>query len=95
MQEVGKFNLEINVIPNVLEEYISLSIKNKLSFIDSFQFLRSSLDSLVENLSNDDFKYLSQVFDINLLDIVKQNGFYPHEYMSSFEKFKEQLPCKE
>ena len=33
------------------------SINNKLSVIDSFQFLSSSLDSLVKNLSNDDFNY--------------------------------------
>ena len=26
---------------------------------------------------------------------VRQKGFYPHEYMSDFEKFKEQLPGKE
>ena len=25
----------------------------------------------------------------------KQKGFYPDEYMSDFEKFKEQLPSKE
>ena len=27
--------------------------------------------------------------------MVKQNGFYPFECMSNFEKFKEQLPNKE
>ena len=58
-QELGKFNLKINVIPNGLEKYMSFTNNNKLSFIDSFQFLSSSLDSLVKNLSQDDFKYLS------------------------------------
>ena len=96
MQELGKFNLKINVIPNGLEKYISFSINNKLlSFIDSFQFLSSSLDSLVKNLGKDDFKYLNQKFDNNVLDLVKQKGFYPYEYMSDFEKFKEQLLSKE
>ena len=57
MQELGKFNLKINVTPNGLEKYMSFSINNKLSFIDSFQFLSSSLDSLVKNLTKDDFKY--------------------------------------
>ena len=60
MQELGKFNLKINVIPNRLEKYMNFSISNKLSFINSFQFLSSSLDSLVKNLVKDDFKYLSQ-----------------------------------
>ena len=31
----------INVIPNELEKYMSFSINNKLSFIDSSQFLSS------------------------------------------------------
>ena len=39
MQELGEFNLKINVIPNGLEKYMSFSINNKLNFTDSFQFL--------------------------------------------------------
>ena len=39
MQELGKFNLKINVIPDGLENYMSFAINNKLSFIDIFQFL--------------------------------------------------------
>ena len=42
MQERSNVNLKINVIPNGLEKYMSFSINNKLSFIDSFQFLRFS-----------------------------------------------------
>ena len=38
MQELGKSDLKINVIPNVLEEYMSFTINNKLNFIDNFQF---------------------------------------------------------
>ena len=60
----------------------------KVSFIDSAQFLCSSLDSLVKNVNKDDFKYLSKEFDNNVLDLVKRKGFYPYEYMSDFEKFK-------
>ena len=95
MQELAKFNLKINAIPNGLKKYMSFTINNKLSFIDNFKFLSSSLDSLVRNLSKDDFKYLSQEFDNNELDAVKQKRFYPYEYMSNFKKFKEELPCKE
>ena len=60
MQELGKFTLKINVIPNGLEKYMSFSINNKLSFVDSFRFLNSSLDSLVKTLAKYDFKYFSQ-----------------------------------
>ena len=40
-------------------------------------------------------KYLIQEFDNNVLDLLKQKQFYPHEYISDFEKFKEELPSKE
>ena len=95
MQELGKFNLKINVIPNGLEQYISFSVNNKTGFIDSFQLLSSSLDTLVKNVSNDDFKYVSQEFDNNVLDLLKQKMFYPYEYMSNFGKFKQQPSSKE
>ena len=48
MQELGKFNFKISVILNELEKYMNFTINNKLSFIDSFQFLSSSFDSLVK-----------------------------------------------
>ena len=46
---------------------MNFTINNKLSFIDSFQFLSSSLDRLVKNLNKDDFKNLSQEFDHDTL----------------------------
>ena len=70
---------------------MSFTINNKLSFIYTFQFLSSSLGSLVKILGKDDFKYLSQEFDNNVLDLVKQKEFYPDEYMSEFENFKKEL----
>ena len=51
---------------------MSFTINNKLRFIDCFQFLSFSLDSLVKNLGKDGFKYLSQEFDNNVLNIRKQ-----------------------
>ena len=63
MQKLGKFNFKINVMPDILEKYMSFNINSKLVFIDSLRFLSSSLDSLVKNLNKNDFKYLSQEFD--------------------------------
>ena len=74
MQELGKFNHKTNVISNESKKYISFSINNKLSFIDSFQLASSSLDSLVKNLAKNNFSYLSLEFDCNVLDLVKQKG---------------------
>ena len=95
MQELSKFNLKISVITNGLEKYMSFTNNNKLCFIGSFQFLISSLDGLGKNLNKDDFKYISQEFDNCVLDLDKQKGFYPYEYMSDFEKFNKELPSKE
>ena len=40
MQKLKKFHFKINLIPNGLQKCPSLSINDKLSFIESFQFLR-------------------------------------------------------
>ena len=72
---------------------MSLS-KVKLSLIDRFQFLSSSLDGLVRNLYQDGFKYLIQEFDNNILDLLKKKGFYLDECMNDSEKFFKKLSCK-
>ena len=54
---------------------MSFSINNKLSFIDSFRFPNSSLNSLMKNLAKDGFEYLSQEIDNNVLNLVKQKDF--------------------
>ena len=63
------------------------TINRNLVFIDSIQFMNSSLDEFVKNLSDNDFKYLSQEFGGELLELVKQKGVYPYKYMNSFKRF--------
>ena len=66
-----------------------------LVFIDSMQFMSSSLDKLVKNLWNEDFKYLIEEFGSEYLELLKQKGAYPYEYMNSFQRFNEEkLPAK-
>ena len=43
--------LKINAIPNNMEKYMAFVLGNHLNFIDSFQFMSSSLDNLVENVT--------------------------------------------
>ena len=43
------------------------------------QFMNPSLDSLVTNLIDGDFKYLSEDFSGEFLRLVKQKGAYPYE----------------
>ena len=68
---------------------MAFTINTNLIFIDSMQFMNSSLDSLVKNLSDNDFKYLSEEFSGDLLKLVKEKALYPYEYMNSFKKFSE------
>ena len=66
-----------------------------LVFIYSMHFLNSSLEKLVKNLSDEDFKYLVEEFGSKNLELLKQKGAYPYEYMSSFERFNEKkLPAR-
>ena len=73
---------------------MSFIINKRLGLIDSFQFLSSFLDSLVKNSNRDNVKYLSQEFDKDKLDLVREKRFYPYEFMTDFETFKEQIPSK-
>ena len=63
MQEIGKIgkkkNLGINCIPNNMERYMAFMPGSHLVFLDSFQFMSSSLDRLAGNLPEDKFKYTS------------------------------------
>ena len=52
------------------------------------QFMNSSLDSLVKNLLDNDFKHLSEEFSGEFSELVKQKGLYPYEYMNSFSEDK-------
>ena len=49
--------------------------------------MNSSLDELVKNLSDEDFKYLVEEVGFENLEVLKQKDSYPYEYMNSFERF--------
>ena len=87
--ELNNFDVKISVIPNGLEKYMAFFLNKNLVFIDSMQFMNSSLDKLVKNLSDEDFKYLVEEFGSKNLELLKQKRAYPYEYLNSFERFKE------
>ena len=91
--ELHKFNLKVNVIPNGLEKYMAFFLDRDLVFIESMQFMNSSLDKLVKNLVDKDFKYLVEEFSTKNLKLIKQKGAYPYEYMNSFKRFNEDKLC--
>ena len=111
----GTNNEKIKCIPSNEEKYISFSrevvvdtyikngkkktVKRELRFLDSFRFMKSSLDSLTKNLTGEQFKHLNRFCKkINCerhLDLLLRKGIYPYDYMDSLEKLNEtRLPPK-
>ena len=109
MQEIGaivknntytkngkEIKMDINAIPNNMEKYMAFMLGNHLTFIDSFQFMSSSLDKLVSNLPAEALKYTNKKFKGKKFELMTRKGVYPYDYMDSFEKFnKTELPTKE
>ena len=91
-----KIEMNINCIPNNMEKYMAFMLGNHLVFLDSFQFMSSSLDNLIKNLPDEAFKYTKQEFKKEQFELMKQKGVYPYDYMDNFEKFNNtQLPNKD
>jgi hypothetical protein len=91
-QSVGSFkDYKIKCIPQTMEKYISFSV-GSLRFIDSFAFLPSSLETLVDNLTQDGLKGFKH-FQTEIKDhteLLLRKGVYPYEYMNQWGKFEEQ-----
>jgi hypothetical protein len=81
-------NRQIGVIPNNFERYMTVSW-GKLRFIDSYQFMSSSLDRLVFNLPKEDFRSVDSEFPKSQREIVKKKGIFPYEYLDSYKRFRE------
>lgn len=94
MQDIGSIgkehDVEINCIPNNMEKYMAFMLGKHLIFLDSFQFISSSLHRLAANLPTDAFKYTSDVFQDENLDLMKKKGVYPYDYIDSDDKFNDQ-----
>ena len=85
----------------VVGEYTSkngkiVDIKQQLRFIDSFKFVASSLDKLVENLDKHCCVNTGKFYKGKQLSLLMRKGVYPYEYASSCARFDDkQLPPKE
>ena len=93
MQAMANLNKEVKCVANNMEKYITFSVDG-LRFIDSLNFLLTSLDSLVEVTPKEAFKITKSIS--NCSELLYKKGIYPYEYVDSFEKFAEtSLPSKE
>jgi len=60
-----------------------------LTFIDSLQFMGSSLDQLVKNLKGEGknkFRHLEKEFGIHF-ELLTRKGIYPYSFMDNWDKF--------
>ena len=87
---------DLSCILTNMEKNVFFSLGN-LRFIDSCQFIQSSLDNLVKSNKPDSFVIMSEYEkDPNKLKLLLQKGVYPYEYVYSWERFDEEtLPEKD
>ena len=78
--------VKFDIIPKTNEEYISVTY-GCIRFIDSYRILSSGLDSVVENLDEDDFKILKKDFPDKWQYLNKKLA-YPYEYFNSIDDYK-------
>ena len=91
-----KVEMNINCIPNNMEKYMAFMLGNHLVFLDSFQFMSSSLDNLVKNLPDEAFNYTKHEFKKEQFNLVKQKDIYPYDHMDCFDRFNEtKLPVQQ
>jgi hypothetical protein len=88
--------MEVNVIPNNMEKYISFSLGKNLVFIDSIQFMASSLEDLVSNLSPEDFGIVGKRWKGEDFNLVRKKGVFPYDFLDDISKLStEGLPSKD
>ena len=93
-----EFAENIEVIASNTQRFIMIKV-NQLCFLDSYQFLPASLETLVNDLrgsGTDKFVYMKQHFDDDdILDLLLRKGVYCYDYMDGANRFEETaLPPK-
>ena len=81
-----KNKVKLEIIPKTNEEYISVRY-GCIRVIDSYRFLSESLDKLVKNLDEDDFKILKKEFPDKWQYLNKKLA-YPYQYFNSIDDYK-------
>ena len=92
VQKIDKLS-NVSVVAKGMEKYIKIIGKLKyvsFQFIDSYQFLATSLERLVNNLEESDFKFTNKHFK-DKSHLFKKKGVYPYDYMNNWQKFNQDV----
>ena len=84
--DLKKEKVKFEIIPKTNEEYISVKY-GCIRFIDCYRFLSETLDKLVKNLDEDDFKILKKESPDKWQYLNKKLA-YPYEYFNSIDDYK-------
>ena len=84
--DLKKDKVKFKIIPKTNEEYIAVKY-GCIRLIDSYRFLSESLDKLVKNLDEDDFKILKKEFPDKWQYLYKKLA-YPYQYFNSIDDYK-------
>lgn len=102
MQQLGESlkhtEIDVSCIARTMEDYISFTVSHEnypkwsIKFVDSYQFLQSSLDKLASHLRDsmkDRFAILSNRYpDTRKLQLLMKKGFLPYEFLDSEAKLE-------
>ena len=104
IKELAKQSNKLDIIAQNEERYITIQAmigsKYKIKFIDSYKFLKASLDKLGGDLEENQLVYCRNYLPPNIFNFIKdknkRKGVYPYDYMDREEKLDEiSLPPKE
>ena len=77
-KELNNFNVDIEVIPKTIDNYRNINNRTNrnITFTDSLQLYKGSLDTLASNLEDKDFKHLMSEFSAHKLEILKKKKMH-------------------
>ena len=82
---------KIVCVAKSIEKYITFSLDD-IQFLDSYNFLPSSLESLVDNLKQkgiENFKILSRFFPEDKLELLTRKQVFPYSWFDDYKKLDE------
>ena len=89
------FNKQV-LVDTVVKDEKKVNIFSRLKFVDTMNFMRTSLEKLVGNLEKPSFEHTGKYFRGKELDLMLRKGIYLYEYMTGVERLREKsLPPKE
>lgn len=104
MEVIAKKKKRISTVYHRTMQNISRSVQENwnsstLEFIDTFQFLSTSLEKLVDNFAEqylDKFHYLRSYISTSRsenepmkMKLLSRKGIYPYKYMTTFDRYDE------